>query len=312
MIDIYTDGACSGNPGPGGWSAIIIADGGKRVLYGGEDLTTNNRMEMLAAIEGLRATPPSTKVTVHTDSTYLINTMTRGWKRKANQDLWGCLDGEVGSRRVSWKWVRGHSGHPLNEEADSIAYQESQARAGRTAPARRSPPGGGEDTPGASPGSSLTHVDESGRASMVDVGGKSATRRVAVAEGRVTMQPRTLGMVEDNAMAKGDVLAVARVAGIMAAKRTPELVPLCHVLPLDSVVVDLTADQSDSAVHIQATASTTAKTGVEMEALTAVSTAALTVYDMCKAVDRTMRIEGIRLVSKTGGRSDRQEDARSR
>ncbi len=308
MIDIYTDGACSGNPGPGGWAAIVFEDGEKRVLQGGEDHTTNNRMEMLAAIEGLRATPPSADVVVHTDSTYLVNTMTRGWKRRANKDLWTALDKQVGPRRVRWEWVRGHSGHALNEEADSIAFHESQARAGRVAAIRSGPPSGAED-PSHAAAAALTHVDESGRASMVDVGQKSPTRRVAVAEGRVTMRSQTLQMVEHNAINKGDVLAVARVAAIMAAKRTPELVPLCHVLPIDSIAVDLTTEHADSTIRIRVVVATTAKTGVEMEALTAVSAAALTIYDMCKAVDRSMRIEGVRLVSKTGGRSSMTEDA---
>ena len=308
MIDIYTDGACSGNPGPGGWAAIVFEDGKKRVLQGGEDHTTNNRMEMLAAIEGLRATPPSADVVVFTDSRYLVNTMTKGWKRRANKDLWTALDKQIGSRRVRWEWIQGHSGHALNEEADSIAFRESQARAGRGAAIRSSPPSGGEDPPHAAD-SSLTHVDESGRASMVDVGQKAPTRRVAVAEGRVTMRSQTLLMVEHNAINKGDVLAVARVAAIMAAKRTPELVPLCHALPIESITVDLTTEHADSTIRIRSVVATTAKTGVEMEALTAVSAAALTIYDMCKAVDRSMRIEGVRLVSKTGGRSSMTEDA---
>lgn len=131
MIEIYTDGACSGNPGPGGWAAIVLGDGERCVLKGGENRTTNNRMEMMAVIRGLRETPTGTEVTIHTDSTYVINTMTRGWRRRANTDLWADMDREVGSRRVRWQWVKGHSGHPLNEEADSLAFGESQARAGR-------------------------------------------------------------------------------------------------------------------------------------------------------------------------------------
>lgn len=309
MTDIYTDGACSGNPGPGGWAAIVIEDGRKRVLRGGDQQTTNNRMEMLAVIEGLSSVPVSSEVTVHTDSTYVINTMTKGWKRKANQDLWELMDREVGARDVGWEWVRGHSGHVLNEEADSVAFEESQTRAGRNVRASRRPPSGGQDPlPARSVGDApkLTHVDESGRASMVDVGAKTETRRVAVAEGRVVARPETIRLIRDNEIKKGDVLGVARVAGIMAAKRTSDLIPLCHPLPLDSVALELTLDEAeaDSAIRIEATATTTAKTGVEMEALAAVSVAALTVYDMCKAVDRAMRIDGVRLLSKTGGKSD--------
>jgi len=139
---------------------------------------------------------------------------------------------------------------------------------------------------------------------MVDVGAKPETRRVAKAEGRVNMKPETVRLISENSMKKGDVLGVAKVAGIMAAKRTHDLIPLCHPLPLDAISVDLRIDNDTSSVLIEATASTSAKTGVEMEALTAVSVAALTVYDMCKAVDRGMRIEGVRLLSKTGGKSD--------
>jgi len=150
--------------------------------------------------------------------------------------------------------------------------------------------------------SGLTHFDEAGNAVMVDVTGKDVTARVAVAEGRVVMAPATLAAIRDRAVAKGDVLAVAQLAGIMAAKRTHELIPLCHPLPLASVTVALEPSGED-AVAITATVKVTGRTGVEMEALTAVSVAALTVYDMCKAIDRAMRIEGIRLVHKSGGRS---------
>ena len=302
MIDIYTDGACSGNPGPGGWGAIVIDGGSKRVLRGGDDQTTNNRMEMLAVIEGLRSVLPSAEVTVHTDSTYVINTMTKGWKRKANQDLWAALDDQIHARRVSWEWVRGHSGHALNEEADSVAFEESQTRAGRVKQ-RSEPPSGAADPQPIGEAPNLTHVDESGKATMVDVGAKAESRRVAKAEGYVVMEPDTLQLIRDNVMKKGDVLGVARVAGVMAAKRTHDLIPLCHPLPLDSITVDLTLDELSSTVHIEAATSTTAKTGVEMEAMTAVAVAALTVYDMCKSVDRGIRVEAIRLVSKSGGKS---------
>lgn len=151
----------------------------------------------------------------------------------------------------------------------------------------------------------LSHVDEQGRARMVDVGAKPDTERTAIARGRVHMQPGTLALIQANAVKKGDVLTVAQIAGIQAAKRTHDLIPMCHPLLLNHVSVDLTPVQSgDRAwVDIQATVRTTGKTGVEMEALTAVSVAALAVYDMCKAVDRAMSITDVRLEHKSGGRS---------
>ena len=146
-----------------------------------------------------------------------------------------------------------------------------------------------------------THLDSEGRARMVDVGGKEVTQRRAVARARVTMQEETAQALADGTVAKGDVLAVARVAGIQAAKRTSELIPLCHPLMLSSVQVDLTP--GPSWVDIEATAETVDRTGVEMEALTACSVAALTVYDMCKARDRAMQVEALGLVEKSGGRA---------
>jgi cyclic pyranopterin phosphate synthase len=153
----------------------------------------------------------------------------------------------------------------------------------------------------------LTHFDAAGRAQMVDVSEKPATPRRAVARGSVAMAPATLALVAAGTAAKGDVLGTARLAGIMAAKRTAELIPLCHPLPLTRVAVDLVPDAAAGAVAIEATVATTAPTGVEMEALTAVSVAALTVYDMLKAVDRGMTIGGIRLALKEGGKSGRYE-----
>ncbi len=147
----------------------------------------------------------------------------------------------------------------------------------------------------------LTHLDEQGAARMVDVGAKPETERVAVAGGSVYMQPETLRLIREGALKKGDVLLVARLAGIMAAKKTADLIPLCHPLALTQIDVDLSLDDDRSAVHITATARTVGKTGVEMEALTAVTTAALTVYDMAKAVDRGMRLSDIRLLEKRGG-----------
>lgn len=151
--------------------------------------------------------------------------------------------------------------------------------------------------------SKLSHLDETGQARMVDVGDKQATQRTATAKGRVVMAPATLKLIEDGGAAKGDVLGTARLAGIMGAKRTSELIPLCHPLGLDQIMVDLACDSRSSSVEITATAKLTAKTGVEMEALTAVSVAALTVYDMVKAADKAVRITDIRLTHKSGGKS---------
>jgi len=149
----------------------------------------------------------------------------------------------------------------------------------------------------------LTHFDAQGNAVMVDVSDKAETERIAVARGRLLAAPATVALIRDQGLRKGDVLSVAQLAGIMGAKRTPDLIPLCHPLALTKVTVDLTLNDTEAAVEITATCKLTGRTGVEMEALTAVSVAALTVYDMCKAVDRTMRITDIRLLHKSGGRS---------
>ena len=149
----------------------------------------------------------------------------------------------------------------------------------------------------------LTHLDDQGNAKMVDVGDKDVTSREAVARGHVSIQPETLRLIKGGLMKKGDVLTIAQLAGIMGAKKTSELIPLCHPLPLDRVDVDLELDEKEGRINITAAAKTTARTGVEMEALTAVCVAALTLYDMCKSVDREMRIEAVRLVKKSGGRS---------
>jgi cyclic pyranopterin phosphate synthase len=282
MIEIYTDGACIGNPGPGGWAAIIVNGSVSREIMGREKRTTNNRMEIMAAIQGLAETPVGSKVRIESDSQYLVNTMTKNWKRKANNDLWDMLDKLVAERNVSWVWVQGHAGHPQNERADTLANME----AGN--PAEYSTP---------------THFDLEGNIHMVDITDKATTERVATARGTVAMKPATLELIKRGEMKKGDVLSVARLAGIMAAKQTPQLIPLCHPLPITVANVDLRLDEKGSAVEISATVKTTAQTGVEMEALTAVTVAALTIYDMCKSVDRGMRIQDIRLARKSGGRS---------
>ncbi len=153
----------------------------------------------------------------------------------------------------------------------------------------------------------LTHFDGKGRAHMVDVSDKAVTSRVAVAEGHIKMKRETFDIITEGRAKKGDVLAVARLAGIMGAKKTADLIPLCHPLPITKVAVDLTPDPDLPGIRIEATVKTTGQTGVEMEALNAASIAALTVYDMCKAVDRAMEIGGIRVVLKDGGKSGRYE-----
>lgn len=285
MIEIHTDGACSGNPGPGGWAAIVVENGEKRELYGRESLTTNNRMEMLAVIKGLQATLGGVDVKIYSDSQYVINTMTRNWKRRANQDLWGEMDSEVIKRNVEWQWEKGHVGNPLNEMADFLANRESKLQANDSS------------------GGSLTHFDGSGKARMIDVGAKSKTNRTAIARGSVLMLPETIELIKSNGLEKGDSLAVARVSGIMAAKNTFQLIPLCHPIALEHISLEFEFDEDGKAIHITATAKTTSKTGVEMEALTAVGVAALTIYDMCKSVDKGMCISEVRLLSKKGGKS---------
>jgi cyclic pyranopterin phosphate synthase len=254
----------------------------KQAQSGEAEKTTNNRMEVVAAINGLLQTPAGSEVTVETDSQYLVNTMTRNWKRRSNLDLWGRLDGLVAERNVKWVWVRGHDGHPDNERANKLACEMAKPRSRNPGP---------------------THFDAEGRVRMVDVTEKEATERTAAARGSVVMKPETLVAVKQGQMAKGDVLAVAQIAGIAAAKQTPHLIPLCHPLPISVVEVKLELDEDRSAVHIEAVVKTTGQTGVEMEAMTAVAVAALTVYDMVKAMDRAVRIENIRLLAKSGGRS---------
>jgi cyclic pyranopterin phosphate synthase len=149
----------------------------------------------------------------------------------------------------------------------------------------------------------LTHMDDAGRPRMVNVTGKADTARIAIARGMVRMQPATFQLIKQGGTAKGDVLSVAQLAGIMAAKKTPDLIPLCHPILIGNVNIEFTPDEANSVIEITATVESTGKTGVEMEALTATAVTALTIYDMCKAVDRGMKIENIRLVKKSGGKS---------
>ena len=311
---LYTDGACRGNPGPGGWAAILCTDSQVSWHAGRQQRTTNNRMEILAAIKGLEHTPPGSQVTIVSDSQYLVNTMTQGWQRKKNHDLWGQLDAAVKGRSVTWEWIYGHAGHPFNEEADRLARaaaKDSQWGERSGILMANIPFAQVDDAPSQpeTEAPRLSHLDEGGRARMVDVSPKDETERVAVARGAISMRPETLALIVSGGVAKGDVFTVAQVAGIMAAKKTSELIPMCHPLQLTHVGVEFRPDEALSCVEITATVRTTGKTGVEMEALTAVAVAALTIYDMCKAADRAMRITDIRLTRKSGGKSgDFQQD----
>jgi cyclic pyranopterin phosphate synthase len=186
------------------------------------------------------------------------------------------------------------------KKAKPARRKQARPKARRPAPRRRKPAAKRREP---APQSQLSHIDQRGQARMVDVSAKGATERVAVAEGRVIMTKETLDKVVAGNALKGDVLGAARLAGIMAAKRTHGLIPLCHPLPITKVEIDIDPEHSLPGFLVRATVKVTAQTGVEMEALTAVSIACLTVYDMVKAIERGMRIEGIRLLEKTGGRS---------
>jgi len=282
MIEIYTDGACKGNPGKGAWAAIIIQKGNKTRLSGSLENTTNNQMELTAVIRALETLEPGQTATVFSDSQYVINSITRNWKRNLNLELWRRLDLITKDLTLTWKWVKGHSGHPLNEEADQLANEEVEKM--KAAP------------------NNLTHIDESGNASMVDISAKTDTKRTAVAVGFIKMNSATLLAIKDNQLSKGDVLGVARIAGIMAAKSTPQLIPLCHQISLNDVKLEFNYIDEHT-ISITSTAKAEDKTGVEMEALSAVSIAALTIYDMCKGIDKTMSITDISLINKTGGKS---------
>ena len=291
-LQIYTDGSCKGNPGPGGWGVVIYSDNIIiKQLSGGSRNTTNNQMEITAVIEGLKAIETSTSIDIFSDSSYVINSMTKNWKRNVNKDLWDVLDAEAKRHHLIWHWVKGHSGNEGNELADKLAYSAAEAASK------------GEVEVTEEQNNQLTHIDEAGNASMVDVADKDVTTREAKATGTITMSSHTLNLIKEGLLKKGDVFTIAQLAGIMGAKKTSDLIPLCHPLPLEKIEVDLKIDEPTSSIIIEGFAKTSAKTGVEMEALTAVSVAALTIYDMAKASDRQMIISNIKVVQKSGGRS---------
>ncbi|MBI4186084.1 MAG: cyclic pyranopterin monophosphate synthase MoaC [Chloroflexi bacterium] len=201
------------------------------------------------------------------------------------------MDAAVRERRVQWEWLKDSAENPLHREAHILANGLATQSA--------------KPQPAAAPGppEKLTHTDEAGRPRMVDIAAKPDTVREAVARGAVRMKASTFDLIKGGSLPKGDVLTVAQLAGIMAAKQTSSLIPLCHPLLIGDVNVEFILDEEEKAVQITATVKSTGKTGVEMEALTATAVAALTIYDMCKGVDRGMKIENIRLARKSGGKS---------
>ncbi len=297
MIEIYTDGAYNPVLGQGGWGAVVVEDGQKRVFSGMAKRTTSNRMEITAALEGVLRIPQGSEVAIYTDSQYLFGCMTKGWQRRANRDLWEQLDEAVSQRKVRWQWIDQSARNPFHKEAHALATNLA-SQAEMPAPAEKRTRVSEVQVAGR-----LTHVDELGLPRMVDVTGKPDTQREAVAKCRVRMKASTLERLKGGSMPKGDVLAVARLAGIMAAKQTPHIIPLCHPVLIGDVKVEFSLDEENSTVEITTVVKSIGKTGVEMEALTATAVAALTIYDMCKAVDRGIQIESIRLIRKSGGKS---------
>ncbi len=299
MIEIYADGAYNPLLSQGSWAAAVVRNGEKRILSGTVKRTTSNRMEITAALEGIAYTPVGEEMTIYTDSQYLCGCMTRDWQRRANRDLWEKLDEAVVQRKVRWEWLDQDVGHPLHHEvhqlANNLAGQHSEPAQAVAAE---------KESPGLkAPAAELTHLDALGRPRMVAISAKPDTERQAIAKCVVYMKPETLEKLKKGDMPKGDVFTTAQLAGIMAAKETPHLIPLCHPVLIGEVKVEFRVDEKESIVEITSMVKNTGKTGVEMEALTAAAVAALTVYDMCKAIDRGMRIDRLRLTRKSGGKS---------
>ena len=279
---LYTDGSCIGNPGPGGWASIIIINDVKTTLSGSDEETTNNKMEITAIIKGLEQFPENSSVKIFTDSEYVINTMTKNWKRNTNLDLWNCLDSLVKNRTIEWNWVKGHSGNKLNDEADLIANGEAKKIIQKK---------------------KLTHLNKEGNAQMVDTSTKGITERIAIVSGKILMKKETLDTALKGNLKKGDLFSVAKTSGINAAKWTHLLIPMCHPIPVSNVVIDIVPNHDMPGLEITSTVKANWNTGVEMEAFTAVSITCLTIFDMCKSLDKSMKIEDIHLVHKAGGAS---------
>ena len=215
---LFTDGSCIGNPGPGGWASIIIINDVNTTLSGSDEETTNNKMEITAIIKGLEQFPENSSVKIFTDSEYVINTMTKNWKRNTNLDLWNCLDSLVKNRTIEWNWVKGHSGNKLNDEADLIANGEAKKIIQKK---------------------KLTHLNKEGNAQMVDTSTKGITERIAIVSGKILMKKETLDTALKGNLKKGDLFSVAKTSGINAAKWTHLLIPMCHPIPVSNVVIDI-------------------------------------------------------------------------
>ena len=298
--------------------------------------TTNNRMELMGVIAGLESTADlgkGLKTMVATDSRYVVDGISKGWAKRwrangwrrnnrgemaLNPDLWGRLLDAVEGRDVAFRWIKGHAGHRQNEECDAMVREASRLpRKEQLVDAGYESKGGALSARDASfesvvatvdpkeSGSEpeLTHIDSSGEARMVDVGDKAITERVATAGCEVLMSDKTLSLIRSGAIGKGDVVATAKLAGVMGGKRTAELIPMCHNIPISQIEVDIEELPDGSGLRIESTARATWRTGVEMEAMTAASVAALTVYDMCKSAERGIRVTNLRLLRKSGGKS---------
>ncbi len=337
IVYAYSDGAAKGNPGPGGYGVVLKFHDDIRELSDGFKKTTNNRMELMGAIVALEALKGGMKVVLTSDSRYVVDAMNKkwlegwrrnGWKRKdnkpvANVDLFQRLYSVIQRHTsVEFVWIRGHSGHAENARCDELASNAAKQdnlppdegyghieTSGNDEPThssdsrKNSTEASSAISTEQESSSPLTHLDEDGKANMVDIGEKSVTKRTALAYGRVALPTYILDLITSGGMPKGDVIAAARLAGIMAAKRTPDIIPLCHHVPLDKVTVSIGVSSDRKGLDIEAWVCAHWKTGVEMEALTAVSVAALTIYDMCKSADKGIRIESIHLIEKKGGKS---------
>ena len=334
---IYSDGGAIGNPGPGGFGVVVEADSKTLKLSRGYRRTTNNRMELMGVIAGLESTAEiatGRRTQVVTDSRYVVDGMSKGWAKRwrangwrrnrqgdmaLNPDLWGRLLDAVEGRDVGFEWVRGHSGHPQNEMCDAMVGEaaklpvdeklvdEGYERKGSGSMTQSAPFATLIEEVGSkvddAPESELTHIDSSGEARMVDVGAKEITERVATATCEVLMSETTVSLVRSGGIAKGDVIATAKLAGVMGGKRTADLIPMCHNIPISQIEVDIDELADGTGLRIAATARATWRTGVEMEAMTAASIAALTIYDMCKSAERGIRVANLRLLQKSGGKS---------